>query len=72
VEFQYNGLTYTLRYTDLAVKRITNSTWRISSFSSDGLPTTWHRAIFSILRNGGHEVFGWVGMPIRFEASVVP
>jgi len=74
IEFQYGGLTYTLRYTDLAVRRIgTSNTWRISSFpgAPDGLSTTWHRAILSILRNGGHEVFGWVGMPIRFEATIL-
>ena len=74
VEFHYNGNTYTLRYTALAVKKIGTNTWLITSDKNDVTGSNvapLHKARLSILRNGGHVYFGYVAMPIRFEATIL-
>jgi hypothetical protein len=74
VEFHYNGNTYTLRYTALAIKKIGTNTWLITSDRNDVTGSNvapLHKARLSILRNGGHVYFGYVAMPIRFEAEIL-
>ena len=75
VEFHYGSNTYTLRYTALAIKKIGTKTWLITSdYRDTNLPASvvMHKAILSVLRKGGHVVFGYVAMPIRFEATILP
>ncbi len=74
LEFYVGRITYELDYPSLAVMRISENTWRITSDPLDipGNPgfTPSDEADLNVIRRRSQESFGQVNMPIRFEVTI--
>ncbi|HUR37218.1 MAG TPA: hypothetical protein VM009_05335, partial [Terriglobales bacterium] len=74
LQFKANNTTYELAYPSLAVKRMTASTWLVTSDAAEiggfpGFNATDH-AQLSSFRKRTRTNYGAVNMPIRFELTL--
>ncbi len=74
LEFYVGRITYELDYPSLAVMRISETTWLVTSNPLDipGNPgfQASDEADLNVIRRRSQETFGTVNMPIRFEVTV--
>lgn len=74
LEFYVGRITYELDYPSLAVTRISETTWLVTSNPLDipGDPgfQASDEADLNVIRRRSQETFGTVNMPIRFEVTI--